>query len=888
MKMFLLLISGPIYHYLFVSLYFSQEIDRGTLIKDIMRDHSIRDIAKFWITLLDMSDKVSPAVIRLCLDVIGSYVAWIDISLITNDCLMSKLFALFTLDDFRCSVCDCFAGVLRKGMDPLAKTSLIEQFLAVDAIKQKLHAIINCNSEDDQEFLIKLSRLMNTIGLELILSFKKVKSKVSIQPTLEVSLKVLANAIDDKFPLLCYFLGHQKHIVCYQIHPFAREYIQWIKSNRILSSSSSTSTSTVSSSCTSNSKQVEIPLIETISPDRVKEIISIFTRIIVSTCKYNETIYTSQLCDDLAFDEFRKSCKVIFENLIGLNHTYCCNIVCSTLIQNELTKIPSTIEPFDIEVSLYMFYLLGENINLITSVREIESILSLIITSNISSLAFPPVQILYFEIVNRYEKLYATSLINYIPQILVSFVDERGLKSKDTFVRSKVCSLFNKFIKNTLRGKAVGKINEFSEEIITRLQEFLTLDVSNILSHHQTTDVRLNEEDQLLLYETVSCLIISNVSYDPVKKHMLLKSFLLSPLWTDYDHLYSSLVSRLPATTNGSHYVQVKNAFSNTTGATSASNGTNNSFSDPIIDAICLRVAHSINLVARISKAFSNVHTLQSIQGQGLFLDSFNTFSKVLSLSSIGDDNLIVIQSALRQLLHRLVVCLEEAEILPLLPIAIEKVFLTFSGAYFTEKSVQELIPLLSQVVTKFKNSWMFQRDLLPFLKQMVTPLLSSLYTLINDANELYDDKKQALQKSYYAFLSVLAVNNAIEVLTVLGMLIHFPLLILIILIIVFFLDFSDPLAFQSVTDTVVKGTVNSDVATQKICFSILRKLIECQCKYFVVTCDEVYSFYSCFFHLSLQAQSAVKVTKINGYLCLAYHLLTLCIKISYLLAFMG
>lgn len=718
-------------------------MERGTLIKDMMRDHCIVYVAKFWIGILGMYKEISPSVVCTCLEVIGSYVAWIDISFITNDCLMSKLFALFTNENFRCSVCDCFAGVLHKGMDPLSKTALIEQFLAVNAIKQKLHAIITSNNEQDETFLVKLSRLINTIGLELIESFKKIKAKSVTEPSLETSLKHLANAIEEKFHLLCFFLGHHLHSVCLQVHPFAREYIQWVKANRTTSSSL---------------KQAKQPLLEPLSEERVKEIISIFGRIIISTCKYNASYNFSNSSDENELDECRKSGKIIFENLLGLNANYCTNFVCSELTQPVLSNW-SGIDLFDVEISLYMFYLLGENLNLIINLKEVEQLLAMLITSNISTCPFPPVQVLYFEIVTRFEKIYAQVLPNLIPQILVSFVDERGLKHADAHSRSKVCHLFNKFIRATLRGKAMGKINEFAEEIIKRLQMFLTLNVSDIQIEQQPnalTAMGLSEEDQLLLYETVASLIISNATYLPIKKHMLLKSFLLEPLWTNYDHLYSALVTRLP-NANGTIHHNV-NGFGNVT--------------DAIVTAICQRMSHCINLVARISKAFSNVHTIQSIEGQALFLDSFNNFAKVLSLESIGGENLVLIQSALRQLLHRLVVCLEEAEILPLLPIAIKNIFLPCSSACFSAKTVQELIPLLSQVVAKFKNSWMFQRDLLPFLEQMVTPLLSSLYTLIND-NELSEDEKQNLQKSYYTFLSVLATNNAIEVLTVLGKLLY-------------------------------------------------------------------------------------------------------------------
>src|SRR5699024_3779062 len=84
-------------------------------------------------------------------------------------------------DLFRPSVTDCFNAILRKGMDPIAKTQIIENFLNIEHIKKTLSDIFISPHLYSSEFIEKISHLFNTIGIELIEAFKKMKSKNNAQ-----------------------------------------------------------------------------------------------------------------------------------------------------------------------------------------------------------------------------------------------------------------------------------------------------------------------------------------------------------------------------------------------------------------------------------------------------------------------------------------------------------------------------------------------------------------------------------------------------------------------------------------------------------------------------------------------------------------------------------
>ncbi len=668
---------------------------------------------------------------------------------------MTNLFNLFPNETFRCSVTDCFNNILHKGMDSLAKTQLIEQFMNVESIKIKLAQICNnshvCaknDSEDNVLFVIKFSKLMNTIGIELIEAFKKLKSKncvnnIDVNGHSEEDLQAItyiSSAIESKFAILCQFLSHKNNLVSLQIHPFAREYIQWAKNTSFKTDNKNTSVD----------KTLEDKLL-------------IFLRIIIEKCKY-PTDCDFSLEEETNFDEFRKSCKVLFDNLMLLNSTVVINFVCSQLIEPILMNWRTNNYTFaDIEIGLYYFYMIGENLNIINDNKRMEVLLQLLITSSVSTYPHSTTQSIYFDLILRYEKFFANNLNYLVPQILISFLDERGFKNASPRMRSKVAHLFNKFVKSQIKSKGNDKQQSFTEDILKRLQDFLKLDITrdeseNIINGSITEKTKvlsifdeirytITIDDQLHIYETASVLIISNQNFDTNRKQYLLKNLLIQPIWDKFEEICAKLSALITAQNGNISSNELDNRV------------IESEDSNKLIKQYCNKISHLISLAARTSKAFSNVQTIKSVGVQDLYLNSFNLFLKALTLG-LNEELLYTIQSSTRQFLHRLIVCLDESDVVPLLPAAIQSLFLV--NQQLNAKTLQELVPLINQVVTKFKHSWLFQRDLTPFFKQIFLPLILSFFNIISSPT-LNNDEKLALQKSYYTFLAVLVTNNIMD-----------------------------------------------------------------------------------------------------------------------------
>ncbi len=756
---------------------------------------------------------------------IGAYVSWIDINLITNDSVMSNLFSLFTSELFRAAVTDCFNAILRKGMDPFAKTAIIENFISIDFIKATLREVFvqPTTTEDSLEFVSKFAQLINTIGTELIEAYRKVKGKTgggssgtssSVSTSAVTSngsevqaLSVISAAIEGKFSLLCQCLAHAELAVAQRVHSFARDYIQWIKKE-------SEKDVGVLGENNNNSQAGELlnektAILLSIIIEKSKYPLAVSELLLLSSSDLNNEPHGGGSETTEFFEEFRKSTKVLFDNLLLLNPATTVAFVCDKIVAPTLLNWKSRSLPFaDIEVALYYFYLLGENINQIgggggggnpltggsIDAKQLESLVQLLVSSSISAYPNPVTQAFYFDLVFRYASLLNSSLSYLSSAILISFLDERGLRNSNRRIRSKVARLFNKFIKSYIRAnKGQEKpttATAFTEDILKRLQDFLkleaTYDTAEYLAElglveqlgHSSYLVSaeaaerngfpwaLSLADQLAVYETVTFLIIGSTHYEPARKRELLENGVFAPVWEAFETRYQEALSLGAALT--------KNGFL----------GGGRAAKSSLVEQRLLsayRLAHCIHLVSATSRAFSSAVPVKSVEGlQELYLRSFELFLKTMALTEEGGGNgsssgggeddgstetLHLLQAAIRLLLHRLIVCIDEEAMIPILPNAIQRTFL--SAADITAKSLQELVPLLSQILPKYRHSWLFARDIVPFVGRIFSPLVLLFFKLIyaaanSSVGVAGVGDAEALQKAYFTFVNIVVMNNLI------------------------------------------------------------------------------------------------------------------------------
>ncbi|KAK3102231.1 hypothetical protein FSP39_009774 [Pinctada imbricata] len=204
----------------------NQEIERNGLIKDSMREQSVTQLTHTWYHILTQYQTTNPEVVCTCLDVIGKYITWIDISLIANDKFVPILLKFMTMTLLRESASDCIHDIINKGMEPVAKTKLVESFTNV----LETTGVFSLTEDEEGDFLAKLSKLVNGIGVNLMISWQKLQKAEDLE-----NARITMEALEGKIPLMFRFLGDEDDDVSGAVTPFAQEYISILKQIKTLS-----------------------------------------------------------------------------------------------------------------------------------------------------------------------------------------------------------------------------------------------------------------------------------------------------------------------------------------------------------------------------------------------------------------------------------------------------------------------------------------------------------------------------------------------------------------------------------------------------------------------------------------------------------------------------
>ena len=481
--------------------------------------------------------------------------------------------------------------------------------------------------------------------------------------------------------------------------------------------------------------------------------------IIVNKYKFDTDYdFDSRGGDEADFIQFRRTLKVLFDNISQLDRDL---VLC--FVQELLrTTLPNwkTLPFQDVETAIAFLYLVGES-----SAQHTEAISLMVadlVASEVSNHPHSSVRLQFFETCGRYDKLLTGQML---PPVIAACLDGRGLRATDPLIRSRCSYLFAKIIKTSK-----SKLEGYIEEILVRLHDLLLLPQFNQINDSS----RLSNDDQLYLYEATAILVISS-QFTVGKKESLLRQ-LLTPVIQSYT-IYTTQMNIQPEP----HRIRMAELMS-----------------------------HAIHLTSRTSKAFSNSQTMRACNCVKIYTDAIAIFDKTLSLTKCEDPALTLIYSALRQFLHRMVVCLDSEDMLPLLshPLAaLLGIHVPISHDFcLAERSrpLQETIPLVTQILAKFK------RDCIPLMRELFLPTLDLIFKCLEapiEATDLVSLKdRQMLQRAYFNFIFAMVTSD----------------------ILADVIPSQDSQRLEQVLTTIVQGAVNiPDPVSQKTCFATLRKMVE-------------------------------------------------------------
>uniref|UniRef100_A0A8C6Y6J3 Exportin-T n=1 Tax=Naja naja TaxID=35670 RepID=A0A8C6Y6J3_NAJNA len=646
----------------------SEEARRNTLLKDTMREQCIPSLVESWYQILQTYQYTNSELTCQCLEVVGAYVSWIDLSLIANERFINMLLGHMSIEVLREEACDCLFEIVNKGMDPIDKTKLVETLCQV---LQSAGLFI----EDDVDFLARFSKLINGIGQALIASWSKlvkIGDLKNAQDTLQ--------AIEAKVALMLQLLIHEDDDISSNIIGFCYDYLHLLKQLPVLSEQQK-----------ANVEAIMLAVMKKLTYDE----------------EYN---FENEGEDEAMFVEYRKQLKLLLDRLAQVSPELLLvsvRRVFNTTLQNWQTK------PFmEVEVAIRLLYMLAEALPVShsahftgdTKASALQDMMRTLVTSGISTYQHTSVTLEFFETVVRYEKFFSLEP-QHIPNVLIAFLDHRGLRHTNPKVRSRISYLFSRFVKSLNK-----QMNPFIEDVLNRIQDLLELSPPENGYH-----ALLTSDDQLFIYETAGVLIV-NSEYSTERKRALMRN-LLAPLMERFKVLLEKLVMAQDEDGRCVIYIYI-----------------------------------SIYFHSRTSKAFSNKQTVKQCGCSEVYLDCLQTFLPALSCPLQKE----VLRSGVRTFLHRMIICLEE-EVLPFIPSASEHMLKDCEA-----KDLQEFIPLINQITAKFKT------QVSPFLQQMFMPLLHAIFEVLHQPAEDNDQsaalEKQMLRRSYFAFLQTVTGSGMSEV----------------------------------------------------------------------------------------------------------------------------
>uniref|UniRef100_W5NIE0 Exportin-T n=1 Tax=Lepisosteus oculatus TaxID=7918 RepID=W5NIE0_LEPOC len=652
-----------------------EETRRNTLIKDTMREQCIPNLVESWFQILQTYQHTNSELTCQCLEVVGAYVSWIDLSLIANDRFVNMLLGHMSVEVLREEACDCLFEIVNKGMDPVDKTKLVESLCQV----LQSAGFFNIEQEEDVDFLAKFSKLVNGMGQSLIVSWTKLVKTGDIknaQDTLQ--------ALEAKFPLMLQLLIHEDDDISSNIVGFCYDYLHILK---------------------------QLPLLTDQQKASVEAIMLAVMKKLTYDDEYN---FENEGEDEAMFVEYRKQLKLLLDRLAQVSPELLLEAV-RRVFNTTMQSWQGT--PFmEVEVAIRLLYMLGEALPAshgahfsgdVAKASALQDMMRTLVTCGVSEYQHTSVTLEFFETVVRYDKFFTVEP-QHIPNVLMAFLDHRGLRHSSPKVRSRVSYLFSRYVKSLNK-----HMNAFIEDILNRMQDLLELSPPE-----NGFQALLTSDDQLFIFEAAGVLIV-NSEYPAERKQVLMKN-LLTPLMEKFKILLEKLLMEQE----------------------------NEERQAALAD--CLN--HAVGFASRTSKAFSNKQTVKQCGCSEVYRECLQTFVPVLSCPVQKE----VLRGGVRTFLHRMIICLEE-EVLPFIPTASEHMLKDCEA-----KDLQEFIPLINQITAKFKA------QVSPFLQQVFMPLVQAIFEVLARPAEENDQtaamEKQMLRRSYFAFIQTIASCGMNEV----------------------------------------------------------------------------------------------------------------------------
>ncbi|CDS41265.1 exportin T [Echinococcus multilocularis] len=477
----------------------NEQFLRTSEIKDSMRITCLPPIVELLAMILknlQVGNARELKLISLCLKVVGLYVLWIDIKLVANEQFIGILHSLvqFTEPAVHQSICFLLKGLVTKGMPAFPeKLSLI-----LGLWPQLLQPLINApstgkllrhtssnpnldidrddnNSEEFVNFLQEFSNCMGSIGYNLTISFKELMASNPSansshdSSTWQAAYEECVEKLELTLNIAINLLAYEDNDVGLAVVMFVQDYLELLKEK------------THGKPSLSNGAAKPKMFLE-LTADRLFKLRQLLS-VLMEKIEYPAE-RTSEEIED--FESDRQEYLSLVRGIARVDGGLVLEGI-QSLLQHTLLQLPPSMRVEEIEEMvlgrlescLYLFFAAGEFYKAPRNDHFAEGylysakmgeLMTTICCSNISAIAYYPIQLDFFELIGRYDKFFNSSP-KLLFDVLAAFLDVRGLRNSNVKVRCRCAYLFSRLIKSH---KSIFALH--TEQILQQLESLLPLD----------------------------------------------------------------------------------------------------------------------------------------------------------------------------------------------------------------------------------------------------------------------------------------------------------------------------------------------------------------------------------------------------------------------------
>ena len=696
---------------------------RDTNLKDLVRQRDAKKISQSWQEILLQWKSGERAIVELCLNTIGRWAIWTDLSLVVNNDVLQVLFELVSSPppekdgvygpSLRDYALNTFTEILAKKMKPSNKLELIS-VLRINEIVARLVSSTSLHemrptSNYDTDLAETVAKLVNNTVYDLV----NILDTASDESTL-----VRANGQLKVFlPYVLRFFSDEYDEICSSVIPCLTDLLTYLRKN----------------------VQSDADYPSMLPP---------ILQAIVAKMRYDETSSWGNedaQTDEAEFQDLRKRLQVLQQAVAAVDESLYIDTI-STIVSTSLDKFQNQrgqVDWRDIDLAMHELFLFGElavkNGGLYSKTKPVspaaERLIGLMFKLvesgkmttqgavidtdgeiDVASFSHPSIQLQYMETCVRYSTFFEANP-HIIPKVLENFV--RFVHHDHVKVRTRSWYLFHRFVKHLRQ-----QLGNIAQTVVQALADLLPIKAELPEENSDNDDMSSDENDQsadatfnsqLYLYEAIGCICSTHAV--PVENQVVFVKSVVNPLFAD-------LEAHLSPARGGD-------------------------------ERAVLQIHHLIMALGTFARGFSdwtpaNTSSTSTLPPKAVSEEFARTAEAILvALESLNAS--VEIRTAARYSFSRLI-GLVGNRILPQLPRWIDGLL----SQTYSKDEMALFLGLIDQVVYGFKS------EIFDILNTLLTPFLQRVFSGIAEPTSGTDDEIQLaeLKREYLGFLQVILNND--------------------------------------------------------------------------------------------------------------------------------